>query len=285
MFILNPVREPGHRKEGLHLKEGEVLGISSIHNAYLMFRDLITEEPGIIITVRPPRLIAERYLIRKTPIIWLTYFPGNYPNALVPDRLHFEVMDTLIHFIHNGGRAIMIDGAEYLISNFGRRFFMEFVEELRQTGNIMVLMAINEPDILEGFADTTMIKRIYPPEPRIMAVKDCKDIPMEDTLIITTHDKSFNKAWEKASLLRITDDFNADRMIFEGIKKVEESTRKNVYIECMDYLLSTASEKDVMNLLKDIIDIKVSIGGRVYIRYTPRIEESEMISQFVEFAD
>ncbi len=284
MFVLTPSRESGHTNDHVVFKDGEVVGISSVHHAYILFRELLTSEPGMIITVRPPQLLAERYLLRRTPIVWLTYFHKKYSLATIPDRLHFEVMDSTIQFVHNGGRAVLIDGAEYLTANFGRRFLMEFVEDLRQAGkNVKIILAVNDKNIVEGFADEIIIHDIPPPEPRVMTIKNSSEISVEDTLIITTHDRKYREDWEKATLLRVAGDFNADRMIFEGMKKVEDSLSKNVYIECMDYLLSVAPEKKVMNLLKDIIDVTIVKGGKVYIRYTPRLEESSLISQFIEF--
>ncbi|NPA74896.1 MAG: DUF835 domain-containing protein [Euryarchaeota archaeon] len=287
MFVVTPTVERGGYNRGpITINDGEIAGISSVHYAYLNFREIITEEPGLIITIRPPNLLRERYLMKRTPMIWLTYFPGDYVNSIIPDRLHFEVMDAIINFIHEGGRAILIDATEYLIANFGRKFMLEFVEDIRAIShNTKIIMAIQEPSSIEGFADRIYNKSLTPPSPAVIMCKDDSTVPIKDSLIISTHPQNFREEWKEAKFLHLGNDFTVDRLIFEGIKIIEECERKNVYIESMDYILSIGNDKNVMNLLKDIIDVVIPKGGKVYIRRTPRILENPMLAQFIEFAE
>ena len=286
MFTVTPVKEKNiTKKEMIKIDDGEIVGLGNIHTAYTVFRKIVTKEPGIIITIRPPNLLWERYVMEKTPIIWLTYFPGNYDKSVIPERLHFEVMDIIINFVQDGGRIILVDSPEYFIGNFGRKFFGEFVEDIRTIGaNTKIIIAVSDTEVVEGLADYTIVKYQNVSDPKIIMLKSNENIGDENLLVITA--KSDTKIRDilgnNIEILRLTQGFTVDNLLFEGIKKIEDSEKKNVYIESMDYILSLGNEKNVMNLLKDIIDVVIPKGGKVYIRYTPRIEDSPVLNQFVD---
>ncbi len=285
MFITVAQKE---RREDLNceveLVHSELNAIWNTHTAYRAFRILISKEPGLIVTVHPPKILKSRYVIERTPILWLTYYPDSYENAVIPDRLQFEVMYSIIHFIDNGGRALLIDGAEYLIENFGRRAFIELLNDIRLVNpNVTVVVATGTDKLLKGFADNVAGKNCKIENPKVIMVKGPTEIN-EEVIAVFRGERgnafeNSNKNWES---IVIDSNYNADQFIFNGIKKIENSKKKSVYVDCLDYLISIAGERRVMNFLKDLIDLTLQRGGMVYLRYTPQAIESPLISSFIE---
>ena len=286
MFIVTPTREKRKVKECcVRIENHMINGIANKHTAYRAFRDEISRRPGLIISITPPNLLKSRYLLEKTPIVWLSYFSNNYKNAVVPDRIHFEVMYAAMNFIDKGGSLILIDGAEYLIENFGRRNFAEFVEDIEEIGNgTTIVLAVESIKYVVGLADKTKEMKTNVPDPRVIMLHNTRTIKDNDLLVITTRKEEDVKRelGDNVEILRLAGDYSVDRLIFEGIKKIEDTLKKEVYIDCTDFIISVGTSKNVMNLLKDIIDIIIPKGGKLYMRYTPRAEESPLISQFIE---
>ena len=286
MYIIVPVRE---RVRGdtcsIAMSRGEIISIEDIHTAYRAFRREVSSHPGLIITIRPPHILKRRYLFEKTPILWLTYFPGNYKNAVIPDRLHFEVMYAIISFVDRGGDILLIDGVDYIMENFGRGFFAEFLEDIRMiNGNSTIILAVSSVASTKGLSDTVVRIESKIPDPAIIVIHDARAIRGRDVLVITTRaeEDAISELGENAEIIRVTKGFGVDRLLFEGIKKVEDSEKSDVYIDCMDYIISVGGVKNAMNFLKDVIDVKVPRGGKVYLRYTPRATEVPQIAQFIE---
>ncbi len=280
MFIEPSSREKNRdNKMSLNIEDRKIVAIANTHAAYKVFRNIVSHEPGMIISVKPPNYIRENYNIEKTPILWITYFPGKYKSSIVPGRLHFEGMEAIINFVRKGGKILLFEGTEYLIVNFGRAFFAEFVESLRNIEDLKVILAVESPNSVEGLVDELHIVRVNVDKPKVILTK--AQPPCSSTIIITTRNVP---CLSNSGIIRLTKDFSVDKLIFEGIKHIEESDAKNVYLDCMDYIISVAGEKNSVNFLKDTIDIILMNGGRVYIRYTPRITESSLLKLFVDTA-
>ncbi len=78
-------------------KKNAINIIANYHGAFLAAKRC---DDALIITIRPPTVVEERYAF-KSPI-WLTYSPLGYENALSPDRLEFEVMDRIMSYVERG---------------------------------------------------------------------------------------------------------------------------------------------------------------------------------------
>ncbi len=286
MFIVVPMREPKKSEECcVKVELYKINGIANRHTAFKAFREEISKVPGMIITIAPPALLRKRYVLEKTPIVWLTYFNDRTERCIIPDRLHFEAMYAAMNFVDNGGDLILIDGAEYIIENFGRRPLAEFVEDLKDMNNrLTIVLAVETVKSVQGLTDKDDERRAKIPDPRVIMLHSAESLAEKDMLVITTKEEQDMRGMfgNNIEVLKLTGDYGVDRLLFEGIKSVEDSKKREVYIECMDYILSVGKYKNVMNLLKDIIDIVVPRGGYIYIRYTPRAEESPLIAQFIE---
>ena len=278
MFIKVPEPEKKFEDEiNIDVKSRRIVAVSNTPAAYKVFRSIVSNEPGMVISVKPPNYIRENYNLEKTPILWITYFPGKYRPSIVPGRLHFEGMEAVINFVREGGKVLLLEGAEYLIINFGRGFFAEFVESLRNVDDLKVILAVESVDFVEGLADELHVIKANVAKPGVILTR--AEPTCGSTLIITTRDIQCSP---NSDIIRLTKKFSVDKLIFEGMKHIEDADAKNVYIDCMDYIVSMADEKNAVNFLKDTVDLTLKSGGKVYIRYTPRITENPALSLFVD---
>ena len=279
MFIKIPGPEESHESRmNVKIGDGKIVAIANTHGAYSIFRNIVSEEPGMVVSIKPPDYIRKNYDLQKTPILWISYFAGKYKPSILPGRLHFEGMESIIDFVRKGGKIILFEGAEYIIYNFGRGFLAEFVESVQSlNSDVRMIFAVDDLQIVEGFADEThVIKRSaeYPMVILTNSKPDCKT-----TLKITTRDMPCES---DSGVIMLTNDLSVDKLIFEGMKYIEDSEFKDVYIHCMDHIISMAGEKNAVNFLKDVVDFTLMRGGKVYIRYTPLMTESPLFSLFVD---
>ena len=287
MFV-EPV-EPEQKEGGekIDIKMGEVNGVINEHTAFMAFRDIVKNEPGMVVTVKPPNIIRERYVMEKTPIIWLTYYPSDYRDSVIPDRLHFEVMYSIITFVQRGGRIILIQGAEYLIGEFGRKYFVEFIENIRALHeNVTVIVAAAHRRIIEGLADHMVEREAKVENPRVVILRNFQNLCIGNSVVITSKSekKIREMCGEEVKYMRIGDKYDPEQLIFDGINKIIEKKSKNVFIESMDYLISSVGEIKAQRFLKDVIDVAVYNGGVVYLSYTPRLVESPTLMSLVEYS-
>ncbi|MCJ7429531.1 MAG: DUF835 domain-containing protein [Candidatus Nanohaloarchaeota archaeon QJJ-5] len=103
--------------------------------AYKMFREAVTEIPGLCFSRTHPDKLRERHKLEETPIFWLTEREDTGEvDSLEPFRLNF--MHELIHdFIEKNhgegnGSVILIDGTEYLMYKNPFEKMMDFFEKV-----------------------------------------------------------------------------------------------------------------------------------------------------------
>ena len=286
MLIVNVEKEKKVEERRIDVREGMINLVVNEHAAFLAFRNLSSRYPGMIITVKPPNVIRERYRIEKSPIIWLTYFPQGYEDGISPDKLFFEVMYSIINFVDRGGKVILIHGAEYLIETYGKKHFIEFVYEVNRLGeNLTLILALNgDPEILEGVYDHLVMERMRISDPQVLAVTRNEMKDKEEMVIITakTRAQIHNIYGEEHGVLEITHSFSPDRLVFEGMDRINRMGKRDVFFECFDYILASTEQKRVVQFLKDVVDVVVYSGKRVYVLKTPNIEEYPAIKSLIE---
>ncbi len=286
MLLVNVEKERKVEERKIEVKEGVINLVINEHTAFLAFRDLSSKYPGMIITIKPPNVIRDRYKIEKSPVIWLTYFPQGYEQGISPDKLFFEVMYSIINFVDRGGKVILLHGAEYLIETYGKKHFLEFVYEInRLEENLTLIVALNsDPEILEGVYDYMVVERLPILDQHVMSVSRNDMLGREEMIIITakTKDQIHNIYGEKHSILEITHSFSPDRLVFEGMDKINRMSKRDVFFECFDYILASIEQKKVVQFLKDVIDVVVYSGNNVYVLKTPNINEYPAVKSLIE---
>ncbi|NPA75725.1 MAG: DUF835 domain-containing protein [Euryarchaeota archaeon] len=286
MFSYEVAREKFVQEEKIEVEEGLINAVINEHAAFLAFRRLSAKMPGLIITIKPPNVIRERYRLEKTPIMWLTYFPGGSEEGVSPDKLSFEVMYNVINFVNSGGKLILLHGAEFLMEAYGREYFLDFLHEVnRLSDNITIIIALNgDREILEGVADNIVERRLPIPDPRVLRVSRDEMVNKKDMIIITAKTKEqIERIYGPGnSVIEITKSFSPDRLVFEGMDKIIKIGDKDVFFESFDFVLSSTDPKKVMQFLKDIMDVTLHSGKKVYVLRSPRIEEYPSILTLFE---
>lgn len=103
--------------------------------AYRMFREAVTEIPGLCFSRSHPDKIRERHQLENTPIFWLTEREDvEEVDSLEPFRLNFmhELISDFIEKNHaeEHGSVILIDGTEYLMYKNPFEKMMDFFESV-----------------------------------------------------------------------------------------------------------------------------------------------------------
>jgi hypothetical protein len=277
------------QEEKIEVEDYLINAVMNEHAAFLAFRRLSAKMPGLIITIKPPNIIRERYKIEKTPIMWLTYFPGGSEEGVSPDKLSFEIMYNVINFVNNGGKVILLHGAEFLMEAYGREYFLEFLHEInRLSDNMTIIIALNgDREIMEGVADNFVERRLPIPDPRVLRVSRDEMKGKKDMIIITakTKEKVDLIYGPGNSVIEITKSFSPDRLVFEGMDKIIKIGDKDVFFESFDFVLSATDPVKVLQFLKDIMDVTLHSGKKIYVLHSPRIEEYPSIMSLFEDLD
>ncbi len=286
MFSYEVAKEKFIPEEKIEVEDGLINAVINEHAAFLAFRRLSAKMPGLIITIKPPNVIRERYKLEKSPIIWLTYFPGRSEEGFSPDKLAFEVMYNVINFVNKGGKLILIHGAEFLVEQYGREYFLDFLHEVnRLADGLTIIVALNtDRELMEGIADNFVEVPLKIPDPRVMLVTKDEMQGRENMIIITakTQEQIKRIYGENNHVIELTKSFTPDRLVFEGMDKIIKIGDRDVFFESFDFVLSSTEPKKVMQFLKDIVDVSLRAGKKVYIMRTPRIEDFPAIKAILE---
>ncbi len=286
MFSYEVAKEKFVQEEKIEVEDGLINAVINEQAAFLAFRRLSAKMPGLVITIKPPNVIRERYKLEKTPIMWLTYFPGGSEEGVSPDKLSFEIMYNVINFVNNGGKLILFQGAEFLMEVYGREYFLDFLHEVNRLSDYMtIIIAMNgDREMIEGVADNIVEKRIPIPDPRVLRVTREEMKGKKDMIIITAKTKEqVERVYGPGnSVIEITKSFSPDRLVFEGMDKIIKIGDKDVFFESFDFVLSATDPVKVMQFLKDIIDVTLHSGKKVYVLKSPRIEEYPSILTLFE---
>ncbi len=286
MFSYEVAKEKFIPEEKIEVEDGLINAVINEHAAFLAFRRLSAKMPGLIITIKPPNVIRERYKLEKSPIIWLTYFPGKSEEGISPDKLAFEVMYNVINFVNKGGKLILIHGAEFLVEQYGREYFLDFLHEVnRLADGLTIIVALNtDKELMEGIADNFVEVPIPIPDPRVRQVTKEEMQGRENMIIITakTQEQIKRIYGENNHVIELTKSFTPDRLVFEGMDKIIKIGDRNVFFESFDFVLSSTEPKKVMQFLKDIIDVSLRSGNNVYVMRTPRLDDFPAIKSLLE---
>ncbi len=244
--------------EAIPLRENEINVISNEHAAFLSFVRNCNADKSMVISIKPPEVLRKRYGIKN--VLWLTYFGKG--NAYSPDRLEFEVLDEVIQFFKKGGRCVLIHGLEYLENVLSREDVFRFIRGVKKEGTTVILAVNHDIDVWRSLGEVVFNKKLKVPEAMVLMAE-----PKGDVFWITN----------KGSMgIVISNENDAENLLFSGIRRIKES-EGDVGIDCLDYLVTLEPKKSVL-FMKDIIDVVVGRGNKVYVVPNPRIFNSSVIS-------
>ncbi|NPA75881.1 MAG: tetratricopeptide repeat protein [Euryarchaeota archaeon] len=255
------------QEENIPIKEGCINIIANSHTSFIAYSNC---KNGIVITIKPPTILKERYNIYEP--IWLTYFPQGYKNAYSPDRFEFEVMDKIVKFLEGGGNCVLIDCVEYLAMNLGKKKVYELVRRIKRIKDgVTIIIGINgNLEDWSGLGDYTYEERIKVLSPRIEIVDKIKE----------DNEKMIIGLKEGENRINLEEYRDIERFLFEGLDRIIRCGKKSVGIECTDYLLTTADERLLFNFFKDLIDIVVYGGGKIEVKKDEKVYSSPILILF-----
>jgi hypothetical protein len=167
-YPITPASETLSRgMEPLKLGEGRsYLGMDQ-QSCFRTFSELVRSgRRGLCVTTDLPDEIRERYLLEKTPILWLAN--SERSDAVDPSDLG-GLSASLASFIMQADKpAILLDGLDYLVSTNGFRPTFAVINKISQTnsmkGGIFLISspadraARGPPAILEVFDDVSLVQ-------------------------------------------------------------------------------------------------------------------------------
>lgn len=80
------------------------------------FREIVSTTPGLCVTGLSPALVAQRFGLERTPVLWITS-ASSEGRTVRPQALDFELVHTILKFLReNPGTAVLLDDLDYLAS-------------------------------------------------------------------------------------------------------------------------------------------------------------------------
>lgn len=127
------------------------------------FREIVSETPGLCVTGLPRSLVARRFGLERTPILWITTTSSG-ELTIRPSALEFEFVHAITKFLReHPGTAVLLDDLDYLAALNGfeavARFVRRVTNQASASGGTAIL-AVGEgtfpPDhlaVLRGTVD------------------------------------------------------------------------------------------------------------------------------------
>ena len=224
----------------------------------------------MIVSIKPPSLLRKRYEF-TCQTLWITYSSISNEPSFFPERLEFEVMDKIANFVKQGGRCLLLHGLEYVSKILPQKDIFRFVRGIEKLSrDITIIIAINyNVDEWSSLGKVTYSKDLKIPEAMVLLRE-----PPKDAKVFRISNREHNAE------IFIATNQDAETLVFSGIENIKKENR-NIFIDCMDYLLSVLEPTKVMSFLKDVEDIALSKGNKVYISPHSSILQSD-ISAIIE---
>jgi len=162
--------------------------------AFRLFSDIVRHNrQGLVISTDHPNQIRQKYLLEKTPIIWLSDSIEMKKDNIKPNEI--EALNSTIHqFIDNAiNPVILIDGIKkLLIANGSRKttdFFKSIMDKTSKTNSILFFSVGNdEKEFTDIFNETVAItKTINELEKKLLSRK----------ITPQTHSEMLIETWEE----------------------------------------------------------------------------------------
>ncbi|MGA3297054.1 MAG: DUF835 domain-containing protein [Candidatus Bathyarchaeia archaeon] len=139
---VTPVKESKRLTRKFELEVGELYLVKNdVDKAFRIFADnVLSGSAGLCITRQYPIKVRKRYGLEKTTIIWLTQEQSQ-------EKTIHSIQDIAILISNFLGKAkhavVMLDGVEYLITNYGFDSFVRFLQQMnnRVAQNEAILIA------------------------------------------------------------------------------------------------------------------------------------------------
>ena len=147
-LAITPVKESGVMKRRFMLEPGCCYLVEDdVKKAFKVFVDnVVAGLEGLCVTREFPQHIRTKYRLDKTPIVWLT-LDGADGETTVRSLQDLSIM--LGNYLNKArGGVILLDGCEYLITNYGFDSFLRFLQlnrsRIEREDSILIMPILTE---------------------------------------------------------------------------------------------------------------------------------------------
>lgn len=264
---------------------------------YFLLRSLSTQKPGLCVTGKPPAAVRSAFKIERLPILWITEVETK-EYAVCPDRLDFEIAQSIINFMReNPGSIVFIDDIEYLTTKCGFETVSNFLKDIVDVASVTNSTFIIQ--IRPAFFDDEkrkIISAMFDKELKLSSVetdrtgartylyyrredtleKISSQIPVGDKVLVITrsHPKKVEKYFGKADYYWITDleieDIKTikpeavDTTFIIAIKDGINAGIKHIVIDGCDVVKLRIDFNKYLSFIKDITDLAYKHGVNLY---------------------
>jgi PAS domain S-box-containing protein len=152
---VSPIREAGALDRPFNLELGEAYLVKDdVGRAFEVFLEAILSGlEGLCITREYPPKVRRKYGLERTPVVWLT------DERAEGERTVKSLQDISIMidgFLGGGGKVVLLDGVEYLITNHGFESVIRFLQLTRsrveRKGSVLIV------PLFEGALDPRQVR-------------------------------------------------------------------------------------------------------------------------------
>jgi len=246
---------------------------------YRAFRELASQQPGIVISHRIPLWVRVNFDILHSPVIWLTETEHKY--GINPERMEFEVMYSITEFLRqNPSGVILVDGVHYLslyhgfdktfkflkdlgdlCSSYGATYIVinpegEFFEENEQETLRNIFDEYVDRTVEEELSEKSIYLLYSRARDRMLRALEIKE---RNLFFISTKNPHKFGIKDGLWLTNVGKGIPIEQLPFQGIERISEEVRKGKHIvfDGFEVLYSYFDENDVLKTLKYISDLCV----------------------------
>ena len=318
-LVIEPVVEPaaasppGHPlSRGMNylvLEPGRAAGMGA-------FREIVSTTPGLCVTGLAPSLVARRFGLERTPVVWITRAASG-ERTVRAESLDFELLHTVLKFLReNPGTAVLLDDLDYLAAVVGfdavARFLKRVANQASASNGTVIVTAGREtltPDqraLLEGCVDhllevpETVNGAMPAAQADLLVLRTPQDVPValsvagvDRGLVVTTEhpSKARRRFGETFEILWVTEhpeaglrcarptalDTEARRAVSSHLVA---GTGGGVVFAGLDQLVLLAGFPATLAFVKDVVDLAAIHGGRVVAAATPGALSPREVAMF-----
>lgn len=317
LFDIEAVTELAPAAEVLTVEPGQsyLIREQGSGNAYGIFRSLVTEHPGLVLSTFFPAKLRKDHDLAKTPILWITETTTD-ERTLQASRLDFEVLYTLESFLReNHDTVILLDDLKYLslVNGFDKTAeFLRTLSDLVTIANSTLLVPIDttvfqdqQVHQLEGLFDEVLDRTAAPRVRDLAAIEASYSYMIQEQgaertsellhavtpkmiCLTKTYPAKLRKRldlptmegyyWLTTSKKGDTPSLDPRRLEFEVTAIAGDFLREEhgvIFLHDVDGLITDNSLAAVSDLLKTLVDIASVAGGSVVASLDPRMIEPE----------
>ncbi len=274
------------------------------------FRKFVEGSRGLIVTSFPPSVLKENFHFEKTPFLWMS--EEQYDTySCSPYRLDFEIANSIIEFMKQGGVGVYIDSLHYLKMIYPAERVLEFAKLLVDIAseNSCTLIASANP---RGFdeRDRELLRSIFDEVIEISSsghfsrAKSMLYLASRDdmlkrerctTVFSISNPKKIREKYpsvKKAhwiSNIDKGDTISPERLDFELLdalyRDLRERENGSICICDLEYILRFNTLDKIMETLKKARDASVVKGLEFNVQVNPKVVDSSTLDTISSLFD